>query len=413
MESARFVLKRLLHSSCNDEPQIAPSKSNTVCLPSHTNLLHVSIEIMSSLGDQGSSQPVLCAASADRRLTLIKLDPEISIFRSLTHVQDSPILSCVVLPTHRSVTISCGMSGQVIVYDHAQNRILDERRDHGKYVVKVVTDLLKGQVWVATSGWDGKVLLYQIASEEDGVHLGSPVATINLPTNPESLLFLEHPDTGANILLITRRDSTFLHYYRMPLPNSHAQDRGSSPIELELLGKQNLAPHSNAWIAFSPSSIALCPTDPTFLAVATTAVPHMKLILVRLLFPTSAAAEGSAANPMLTQAAQARQDLAVQDREEVAIQVHVNTWAPQTPYSTPQVVWRPDGTGVWVNGDDGIVRGLEAKTGKVVATLRDGHEAGSKIRTIWCGIVQRAGEREEWMASGGFDRRLIIWRPPS
>lgn len=57
--------------------------------------------------------------------------------------------------------------------------------------------------------------------------------------------------------------------------------------------------------------------------------------------------------------------------------------APQTPYSTPQVVWRPDGAGVFVNGDDGVIRGLEARTGKVVTTLQGGHEVGSKIRTIW------------------------------
>lgn len=84
-----------------------------------------------------------------------------------------------------------------------------------------------------------------------------------------------------------------------------------------------------------------------------------------------------------TQAAQTRSALAIQDREEAAIQVHVSTMAPQTPYSTPQVVWRPNGTGVFVNGDDGVIRGLEANTGKIVATLQGGHEVGSKIRSIW------------------------------
>ena len=85
----------------------------------------------------------------------------------------------------------------------------------------------------------------------------------------------------------------------------------------------------------------------------------------------------------MTQAAQTRSTLAIQDREEAAIQIHVSAMAPQTPYSTPQVVWRPSGAGVFVNGDDGVIRGLEAKTGKIVATLQDGHEAGSKIRSIW------------------------------
>lgn len=65
-----------------------------------------------------------------------------------------------------------------------------------------------------------------------------------------------------------------------------------------------------------------------------------------------------------------------------------------------------------MNGDDGVVRGVEARTGKVVSFLRGGHEAGSKVRSIWAGWVgegQREG-REEWVVSGGFDRRLVVWR---
>ena len=78
-----------------------------------------------------------------------------------------------------------------------------------------------------------------------------------------------------------------------------------------------------------------------------------------------------------------------------------------------------------MNSDDGIIRGVERKTGKVVAQLKGGHEAGSKVRSIWAGWVwrernggaanggedrERGREREEWVVSGGFDRRLIVWR---
>ena len=103
---------------------------------------------------------------------------------------------------------------------------------------------------------------------------------------------------------------------------------------------------------------------------------------MRLLLPPLIESPLDIASP-LTQAAQTRSNLALQDREEAAIQIHVSTMAPQTPYSTPQIVWRPNGSGVFVNGDDGVIRGLEAKTGKVVSTLQGGHEVGSKIRSIW------------------------------
>ena len=252
------------------------------------------------------------------------------------------------------------MSGQVILYDHEQDAVLDERRDHSKYVVKVA-------VWkqsIVTAGWDNKVFLYHTTG--DFSSLGSPVAAVTLSTNPETVTFVTRPNSD-HLLLITRRDSTSLYYYS---------------LELKLLGSQNLAPHSNSWITFTPSSVEVCPKDPTLLAVATSTVPHMKVIIVRLLLPPLTGSPPTDARP-IPQAAQITTNLAVQDREEAAIQVHVSTMAPQTPYSTPQVVWRPDGTGVFVNGDDGIIRGLEAKTGKVMVSLQEGHEAGSKIRSIW------------------------------
>ena len=85
--------------------------------------------------------------------------------------------------------------------------------------------------------------------------------------------------------------------------------------------------------------------------------------------------------------------------------IHCTTFAPQTAYSTPAVAWRPDGSGVWVNGDDGAIRGIETSSGKVISTLQ-GHEEGSKVRCLWAGEV----EGEELLVSGGFDQRLIVWQ---
>lgn len=309
------------------------------------------------------------------------------------------------------VTITTSMSGQVVLYDHQADRVLDERRDHTKYVVKVARCQYQNTTWVATAGWDAKVFLYRLQGDDTCRvrSLGEPVASLSLATNPETTTFIRHPESNALILVITRRDSTSLHYY-------HCEENDpptSPPVNLRLLGSQNLAPHSNAWISFSISAVAVSPVDPQLLAVATNAVPHMKLIVMRMLIPPILTPESEAipSNAPTTQAAQTRQRLAVEDQEDIAIQLNVNTFAPQTPYSTPQVSWRPDGSGVWVNGDDGVIRGLEITTGKICSTLKGGHEAGSKIRSVWAGIVQVEGKREEWVVSGGFDKRLVVWKP--
>ena len=298
----------------------------------------------------------------------------------------------------------------MLLIDFEKDAILEERRDHKKYVVRATVWEDEDGAWVATAGWDAKVFLYRLQSHsrDQGPLLGPPVAYLTLPTNPEAIIFVRHPEFAGPVLIVSRLDSTSLFYYSLPL-RSDSNASLPYPRQLQLLGVQNLAPHSNSWTAFSPSSLALCPTDPTLLAVATSALPHMKLIIVRLLLPPSTDPIGAAAGPV-NQAEQTRTALATRDREDSAIKIHTSTLAPQTPYSTPQVCWRPDGTGVWVNGDDGVLRGVEAKTGKIVATLRGGHDVRSKIRTIWAGFVHVGDSWEEWVVSGGFDRRLVVWR---
>ena len=376
-------------------------------LPSAANLLHVSVENMKDEEISGSFFQLLFATTADRRLSFIMPNSTFTLFQSKNFIHDSPILSCITIGKRYLTTITTGMSGQVVLYDHKEEKVLDERRDHKKYVVQVAAWQNGDGHWIATAGWDKKIYLYRLESREplSSGSLGAPVASLTLLTNPETATFIETPHTGEPILLITRRDSTSLHYYA--LPTSSRPRSGSG--ELILLGLQNLAPHSNAWIAFSLCCVSICPTDPTLLAVATSSVPHMKLIIVRLLTATLVA-PSLGSDELPTHADQTHKTLGIQDREDVAIQLSVSTFAPQTSYSTPQVCWRPDGSGVWVNGDDGALRGLEAKTGKIISTLKGGHEEGSKIRSVWAGMVSSGVEEEEWVVSGGFDKRLVVWK---
>ena len=298
------------------------------------------------------------------------------------------------------------MSGQLIFLNNATGKVVATRRDHTKYAVQVAAaKWVDAHTYIlATASWDGTIQVYWInivQIMEATIPLRPPIHTIKLQSNPESMLFVRHPDTGILTLIVSRRDSTHLYYY--PIEGYENIGETTTP-EVTEAGRQNLAPHSNAWVAFTPSMLASHPSDPTLIAVATSHLPHMKLIVVRLLFP---GAEVQAA-PGGTQASQARTALAVQDKEDAAIRLQVSTLAPQTPYSTPVVVWRPDGSGVWVNGDDGVVRGIEVKTGKVVTMLK-GHEAGTKVRTLWAGEVVQDGVGREILVSGGFDKRVFIW----
>ena len=373
--------------------------------PSNANLLSV---LAGGLFHNGQLRSCIVASAADRKVSLISTNGPYKAIGPLPLTPvDSPVLDCLLLDQERIVIAA--MSGLVSMHNLRTHKT-SERRDHKKYVVKIASWHQGSTIWLATAGWDARVLLYKILGDS----VDEPVAEISLQTNPETLLFAQDPDTSRLFLILSRRDSTSIYYHLVNTSAADASDTLSAASSiLTPAGSQSLAPHSNAWIAFSPSSMALCPTDPTLLAVATSSLPHMKAIIVRLLFPsdTSITTEST----YTTQAEQGRASLAKQDREEAAIQVHISTMAPQTAYSTPQVAWRPNGRGIWVNGDDGVIRGIEAKTGKVREVLKSGHEVGSKIRSIWAGWVEQEGdtqERQEWLISGGFDKRLIIWRSP-
>ncbi|KAI4168043.1 MAG: hypothetical protein LQ343_006705 [Gyalolechia ehrenbergii] len=390
----------------------APTKAVAVCsLPSSANLLHVSLEEVKE-EPGGKICQVLFASTADRRLHLLDARKGFTLLKSLNDIHDSPILSCTVLASEGMLTVTTSMSGQVVLYDHRANRVLDERRDHQKYVVRAARWKDGEAFWVATAGWDAMIFLYRIRGDvpSGACRLGEPVVSLHLATNPDTITFITPPAYAQPLLLVTRRDSASLHYYCWEVVDATT----SRAVTLRLLGSQNLAPHSNAWISFCPSSVAICPTNPQLLAVATSSVPHMKLIIVQLLLPPlpSSHTEASGNVERATQADLSSQKLAVAEQENAAILLQVSTFAPQTPYSTPQVCWRPDGSGVWVNGDDGVLRGLDATNGKIMSTLKGGHEPGSKIRSIWAGMLNASGEKEgeEWVVTGGFDKKLIAWK---
>ena len=408
----------------------APSKPTIVPTPSASNLLVASVEkwqrLSSSHGTEQQSSYIV-ATGADRQLHLFKAAEGNALVRSFSRQSDSPILSYSPVRKGEYLFMT-NMSGQLILQRGTE--VLGRRKDHSKYAIQVVTYEAPNteKVLVATAAWDSKISVYEFDIPREGepeavITMDEPVGYINLLTNPEAMLFVKHVDLERTVLLVSRQDSSHLHYYQVDsLTRNPTESTDTNPQECKLLGKQNLAPHSNTWVAFSPSGLALSPHDPGLLAVATSSLPHMKVMIVRLLFPPAESFDGNndaqpeepPAAPE-TQATQAFAVLALQNREDAAILVQANTFAPQTAYSTPQVAWRPDGSGVWVNGDDGVVRGIEVKTGKIAAMLTRGHDVGCKVRTIWAGwveVLKDGGEVgvEEWVVSGGFDKRLIVWK---
>ncbi|ORX98316.1 WD40-repeat-containing domain protein [Clohesyomyces aquaticus] len=412
-----------------DDPRFgwrSPAPSNPIILdvlPTSSNILSVHVLDLMLPGAAGIKR-CIAATTADRRLNLVEhTSSSFSLLKSYTHFHDAPILDLVVI--NRKYLLTASMSGRLLLYNTETDEVVDQRKDHSKYIVKLATWSEGGSTIIASAGWDSKVNLYRLEFTSNVLRkIGEPIATLTVPRIPEAILFIPSAGDLMPILLVTQRDSTFLYYYSLPSPTAESS-------AITLLGRQNLAPQSNAWVAFSPSDVQLCPSDPSLIAVSTSSTPHMKLLLVRLLVPPSGSTSSADplrlsndANTVLappaisapdSQASQARASHLVQVREEAAILLSINTLAPQTAYSTPRLAWRPDGSGVYVSSDDGIIRAFEASTGKLISTLR-GHDEGVKIRCLWAGgsqsdstMTSEGKDSHEWLISGGFDQQLLVW----
>lgn len=188
-------------------------------------------------GESREVKPMILASTADRRLNVLRPDTR-TLLQSHTQLQDSPILSYTIVK--QRFLICSAMSGKVVIYDSQNDQLVAQRKDHAKYVVHVASFETDGHVYVATAGWDSKVLLYECRLCADTITFEDPIGSILLPSNPEEIVFTRQPDSDRLYLLITRRDSTFIFYYE--IDGEALSSPVSKPVTIPLAGKQNLAP---------------------------------------------------------------------------------------------------------------------------------------------------------------------------
>ncbi|KAK9456978.1 WD40-repeat-containing domain protein [Dipodascopsis uninucleata] len=323
-----------------------------------SNILFITVAklLMNTVIDDLSSplSPRVCilVTSADQSLRIFDFY-SLDLLKVHTHLHSSPILVLHVLD--ESTILSGGMDGRLVASNPASGDILLQVRDHNKYLVRIAVS--SDGKYLATASYDKKVYVYNI-SHSPSLSL-EKLGTLTFPTNPEAVIFVTVGGDGEEQLrlIVSRRDSTFLYYYKL------------QPTVIET-ARHNLNPESNSWVSFCAMDIISDPADPKFIGVATSTVPHMRFMVL-----------------------EAGIDNIIQN---------AFTKAPQDSYSTARICFRPQGSGIWCNGDDGVIRGLEVSSGNVVAELK--HHDG-KVKAMYSGIV----DGREVLITGGFDKSVVIW----
>lgn len=119
---------------------------------------------------------------------------------------------------------------------------------------------------------------------------------------------------------------------------------------------------------FSPHSIRILNTTGVpLIAVATSHEPYMRLIVVSLK-DIEAIKEQDVTPTLLNQ-----------------MLLNISTLSPQDKFSQPLIEWRPDGSGIWVAGDDGVIRGIDLTTKAVTVELREHKHRIKSLSIGWNG----------------------------
>ncbi|BFZ54544.1 hypothetical protein PYCC9005_001581 [Savitreella phatthalungensis] len=300
--------------------------------------------------------------------------------------------------------VSGGMDGMVRCMSMVSGAVVGELRSHSRYAHRIAVHPTGH--FLATAGYDKHVHVYRVSAAAPNPvfdHLG----TIEVPTHPDAIAFV------GQDLALTRKRSNYIHRYTLPTLHPHTDN------------PHNLNANGDDWVSFDAADLTVSEVGGRVLmGVSAGTSPGGRFLVVDGRVPVP---EGDELEDRFAQLGRSR--------GEGKLRQTIRHDALQTPLGVPPIhVWRPDGSGVWCNSDDGRIFGLALRRsdvdeaematagrssmregegeglGGVVAVLQGAH--ANAVRTLWSGMVAvgENGEEEEVMVSGGFDRKVFVWR---
>lgn len=263
----------------------------------------------------------------------------------------------------------CGMNGCVSVgklsLDLQKFEVLSQKQIHPRLVTDMTVVTWHGKLHLVSMGWDFLVKVHEV--DESGTKL-TPVGLPFKLTNQGScldavvhkeklyVLVCKREITLMDVLCIDEKKEMYLDC-RMALNDAEFSASGFTPMSVKIFtGTEESVP---------------------LVAVGTSHEPHMRVIIVLM--------QGVGQN-----------DSQLILRNQILC--NLNTSSPQDKFSDAEIQWRYDGSGIWVIGDDGIIRGLDL-VNKSTDVKLEGHEGRIKCVAFY----------DDKIVSCGTDRKVIEW----
>lgn len=313
----------------------------------------------SAIMEQNGKQYALLATSA-RELVVVDLSTGAEVAR-VDNVIGKVVIRKVAVSS--SMVLLCGMNGVLTVgklSDKLQFNKLYEHQIHPRLVTDIQVVEKDGSEYLVSLGWDFTVRLFQLGSTEL-TEVGQPYKLANQGSCFHACVY-----KGRIVVLVGKNEITLMDVL---------SSDGHTGLELSYRIALNDAEFSAA--GFTPMCIrTFCgPGEVPLVAVGTSHEPYMRVVMVTL--QEFGTAEGVARGQIIA---------------------NVNTMSPQDKFSLAHLEWRYDGSGLWVVGEDGAVRGFDLTKREVVLTLQ-AHE----------GRIKAASVARDVLLTCGTDRKVVKW----
>ncbi|KAG7745659.1 hypothetical protein KL930_000650 [Ogataea haglerorum] len=291
---------------------------------------------------------------------------------------------------------SCGMDGKLRIwragYDNElQLELLSEKQLHKRLVLQMKFQKMDRKTgFLVSTGWDSKLVATRV-NLEDGTT--EKLNEVSLLTRASCLL-ITADSSNYPVILVGRTDTSMVGVYTI--------HDSIFEIGRVALNDSEFSSHS-----FHP--MAFAKTENDTVVAATNHTPYMRLITFKI--PTIADLIGVEETEVAPKVAAA--SVLASDSESFQTNVTIrrniiisnfNSMSPQDKFSDPIVRTRPHKDGVWIFGDDGVVRGFDVGTGSVVEELKT-HEG--RIKSAF---VADVGDTETIVSCGAVDRVASVWQ---
>lgn len=273
-----------------------------------------------------------------------------------------------------------GMNGMFYLSEWKDDTLntITEFPAHKRLIVDAKYIKFNDTRYIITLGWDFYLRLIKLENQQFSV-----LSEVKL--TQQGTCFDVTNYENQLVIVLGKLENTLLDVYTIN------QD------QLGLLYKISLNDAEFTSSSFSPRCITIQSNAAIpVIAVATSHEPYMRLIIVSL----------------------KEIELIQQDSQNAPIKrnqiiKNLNTMSPQDKYSQPIISWRlihpenthPKNSGVWIMGDDGVIRGVDLIHEKPILTLSGAHQG--KIKEF---ITYFDSEYNERLISCGVDREVTIWK---